>query len=143
MPVAPRPTREHLDSELTLSPLDVLTDCVPSLPLRRLVGLFRCRFDQCNVQACALAACTVSVISTNDVAYLPGLPLRVPRRLWKVTDSNRLLILHFLRESPPLWSDAVALVSVGGPHPLIPILPVCTFIPAFPSKYVYPDCSLF
>ena len=27
----------------------------------------------CNVQACALAACTVSVISTNDVAYLLGL----------------------------------------------------------------------
>ena len=57
-------------------------------PLLPLSGLFRCRFDKCNVQACALAACTVSVISTNDVAYLPGLPLRVPRRLWKVQDSN-------------------------------------------------------
>ena len=88
VPVAPRPTREHLDSEITLSPLVVLTDWLPSLPLRRLVGLFRCRFDQCNVQACALAACTASVISTNDVAYLPGLPLRVPRRLRKVQDSN-------------------------------------------------------
>ena len=52
-------------------------------PLRRLVGLFRCRFDQCNVQACALAACTASVISINAFAYLPGLPLRVPRRLWE------------------------------------------------------------
>lgn len=57
-------------------------------PLLPLSGLFRCRFDQCNVQACALAACTASVISTNDVAYLPGLPLRVPRRLRKVRDSN-------------------------------------------------------
>ena len=51
----------------------VLTGWLPSLPLRRHVGLFRCRFDQCNVQACALAACTVSVISTNAFAYLPGL----------------------------------------------------------------------
>ena len=42
-------------------------------PLLQLVGLFRCRFDFCNVQACALAACTVSVISTNAFAYLPGL----------------------------------------------------------------------
>ena len=33
------------DSELTLSPLVVLTDWLPSFPLRRLVGLFRCRFD--------------------------------------------------------------------------------------------------
>ena len=53
---------------------------IPSFPLRRLVGLFRCRFDQCNVQACALAACTASVISTNAFAYLPGLSLYVPRR---------------------------------------------------------------
>ena len=43
-------------SELTLSPLAVLTDLVPSFPLLQLVGLFRCRFDFCNVQACALAA---------------------------------------------------------------------------------------
>ena len=56
VPVAPCPTREHQDSELTLSLLVVLTDWVPSLPLRRLVGLFRCRFDSCSVQACALAA---------------------------------------------------------------------------------------
>ena len=62
-------------------------------PLRRLVGLFRCRFDQCNVQACALAACTASVISTNDAAYLPGLSPYVPRRSWKVACSKRLLIL--------------------------------------------------
>ena len=44
------------DSELTLSPPAVLTVCVPSFPLLQLVGLFRCRFDFCNVQACALAA---------------------------------------------------------------------------------------
>ena len=44
------------DSELTLSPPAVLTDWVPSFPLLQLVGLFRCRFDFCNVQACALAA---------------------------------------------------------------------------------------
>ena len=83
-------------------------------PLRRLVGLFRCRFDQCNVQACALAACTVSVISTNDAAYLPGLSLYVPRRSWKVAESNRLLI--FRRFAPT--------------------------IPAFTSHYVYPDFLL-
>ena len=35
--------------------------------------------------------CTSSVISTNDVAYLPGLSLYVPRRSWKVAESNRLL----------------------------------------------------
>ena len=29
------------------------------------------------------------------LAYLPGLPLRVPRRWWKVADSNRWLILGF------------------------------------------------
>lgn len=39
--------------------------------------------------------------------------------------------LSFFGESPPLWSDAVALISVGGPHPLIPFLPVCTFYPGF------------
>ena len=93
---------------------------IPSLPLHRLVGLFRCRFDQCNVQACALAACTASVISTNDVAYLPGLPLRVPRRLRKVRDSNSRSVL-------PLASLAVRCF-----RPL-----------SQPSQYVYPDCSLF
>ena len=93
---------------------------IPFFPLRRLVGLFRCRFDKCNVQACALAACTVSVISTNDVAYLPGLPLRVPRRLWKVRDSNSRSVL-------PLASLAVRCF-----RPL-----------SQPSQYVYPDCSLF
>ena len=31
VPVARRPTRERLDSEITLSPPAVLTDCVPSL----------------------------------------------------------------------------------------------------------------
>ena len=93
---------------------------IPFFPLRRLVGLFRCRFDKCNVQACALAACTVSVISTNDVAYLPGLPLRVPRRLRKVRDSNSRSVL-------PLASLAVRCF-----RPL-----------SQPSQYVYPDCSLF
>ena len=43
--------------------------------------------------------------------------------------------LRFFRESPPLWSDAVALVSVGGPHPLIPILPVCANYPGFYLPY--------
>ena len=43
--------------------------------------------------------------------------------------------LSFFGESPPLWSDAVALISVGGPHPLIPIF--CLLAPtiqAFTSQ---------
>ena len=48
-----------------------------------------------------------SVISTNDAAYLPGLPLRVPRRWWKVADSNRWLIVaglpHRYRLFPSLY----------------------------------------
>lgn len=56
---------------------------------------------------------------TNDVAYLPGLPLRVPRRLRKVRDSNSRSVL-------PLASLAVRCF-----RPL-----------SQPSQYVYPDCAL-
>ena len=55
--------------------------------------------------------CTSSVISTNDVAYLPGLSLYVPRRSWKVVDSNHrrtscfqhslTLLVPFLSANPP------------------------------------------
>ena len=65
------------------------------------------------------------MISVNDVAYLPGLPLRVPRRFVEGAGFEPTAHLSSSGESPPLWSDAVALISVGGPHPLIPILPVC------------------
>ena len=83
-------------------------------PLRRLVGLFRCRFDQCNVQACALAACTASVISTNAFAYLPG--------------------LHAARPS--------AFVKGGGVEPPAHLSPVCANYSGFFLPYVYPDFLL-
>ena len=34
------------------------------------------------------------MISINAFAYLPGLPLRVPRRLWGKPDSNRQPNVH-------------------------------------------------
>ena len=52
----------------------------------------------------------------------------VPRRLWKVAESNRLLIRGSLM-SPPRGRTAVAFFSVGGSF--IPSLPVCANYPGF------------
>ena len=52
--------------------------------------------------------------------------------------------LKLFRESSPLWSDAVALVSaMGQAFPLIPMLPVCANYSGFYlPKYIYPDFLL-
>ena len=55
------------------------------------------------------------VISTNDFAYLPGLPPHDPRRLWGKPDSNRQPNVH-----------DVALTSEG-----------------LPSYSYFPECSYF
>ena len=104
---------------------------IPSLPLRRLVGLFRCRFDQCNVQACALAACTVSVISINAFAYLPGLHAARPSAFVERWRSRTACSSKLFRESSPLWSDAVALVSAMGQA--FPLFQCCRFAPTIPA----------
>ena len=59
--------------------LVVLTDWIPSFPRRHL----QVSFDAAYLQDS----------SCQWFAYLPGLSLHVPRRLRKVADSNRLLIL--------------------------------------------------
>ena len=124
MPVAPRPTREHLDSEITSFLPAVLTgfDTVSF----HSVG-FEVYFDavstKCNVQACALAACTVSVISTNDVAYLPGLHAARPSAFVEGGGVE-----------PPAHLSILGITAMrnGRPSiPLIPTMPVCANYPGF------------
>ena len=78
-------------SELTLSPPAVLTDWVPSLSTPSACRSLSMPFRFDTRTGLRPGCCISSVISTNDFAYLPGLPLHVPRRLWKVAESNRLL----------------------------------------------------
>ena len=81
------------DSEITAILLVVLTGWVPSLSTpsvsRSLSMPFRLMLSPCfrSSQPRPLA------MLHQFLAYLPGLPLRVPRRWWKVADSNRWLIL--------------------------------------------------
>jgi hypothetical protein len=84
------------------------------------------------------------VISTNDAAYLPGLLAARPSAFVEGGGVEPPAHLSIFRESPPLWSDAVALISVGGPSiPLIPILPVCANYSGFYLPCIsYPDFSL-
>ena len=54
------------------------------------IGLFRCRFDSgLRTGLAALAPSILSVISTNDCAYLPGLHAARPSALSDVPESNR------------------------------------------------------
>ena len=64
--------------------------------------------------------CTSSVISTNAFAYLPGLSLYVPRRLWKVQDSN--LRCPRFQDVTLRWVTLLCLRPLGQP-----------------SKYIYPE----
>ena len=55
----------------------------------------------------SLQSASPSCHAPSILAYLPGLPLRVPRRWWKVADSNRWLIVaglpHRYRLFPSLY----------------------------------------
>ena len=75
-------------SEITLSPPVVLTglNTVSSTPSACRSLSLPFRFD--TRTGLRPGCCTSSVISTNAFAYLPGLSLYVPRRLWKVRESN-------------------------------------------------------
>ena len=61
--------------------------------------------------------CTSSVISTNAFAYLPGLTLHDPRRLWKVQDSNLRCPTLFiaLPSIKPSATYSVCLQPLGQP----------------------------
>ena len=74
------------------------------------------------------------MISTNDAAYLPGLHAARPSAFVEGGGVEPPAHRNSFGESPPLWSDAVALVSAmceALNHPLIPMLPVCAFYPGF------------
>ena len=72
-----------------------------------------------------LLATHLAIVYSVYSAYLPGLPLRVPRRLWKVTESNRLLIRGFLM-SPPRGRTAVAFLRT-----VFILFQSCRFAPLF------------
>ena len=66
------------------------------------------------------------MISTNDVAYLPGLPLRVPRRFVEGAGFEPTMFKGTLAITIHIIKHRACLRPLGQP-----------------SKYVYPDCSLF
>ena len=74
-----------------------------------------------------LLATHLAIVYSVYSAYLPGLPLRVPRRLWKVTESNRLLIRGFLM-SPPRGRTAVAFLRT-----VFILFHLCRFAPVIPA----------
>ena len=85
--------------------------------------------------------CTSSVISTNDAAYLPGLHAARPSAFVEGGGVGPPAHPKHFGESPPLWSDAVAIISAmceALNHPLIPILPVC----ANYSGFYLPNMSI-
>ena len=92
VPVAPRPTRERLDSELTLSPPVVLTDWLPSLSTpsacRSLSMPFR-------------SGLSPSPCSINH-AYLPGLLSARPSAFVEGGGVEPPAHPKLFRESPPL-----------------------------------------
>ena len=85
-----------------------------------------------------------SVISTNDFAYLPGLLAARPSAFVVGGGVEPPAHLSFFGESPPLWSDAVALVSAMVVE--FPLFQFCLFAPtiqAFTYPIMsYPDLSL-
>ena len=95
VPVAPRPTRERLDSEITLSPPAVLTDWVPSLSTPSAcwsVSMpFRGGHSRYGYPGDTIHHVTLFLPTYRDCT------LHVPWRLWKVKDSNlRCLALRFI-----------------------------------------------
>ena len=93
VPVAPRPTRERLDSEITLSPPAVLTDWVPSLSTPSVcwsVSMpFRGGHSRYGYPGDTIHHVTLFLPTYRDCT------LHVPWRLWKVKDSNlRCARLH-------------------------------------------------
>ena len=95
VPVAPRPTRERLDSEITLSPPAVLTDWVPSLSTPSVcwsVSMpFRGGHSRYGYPGDTIHHVTLFLPTYRDCT------LHVPWRLWKVKDSNlRCLALRFI-----------------------------------------------
>ena len=95
VPVAPRPTRERLDSEITLSPPAVLTDWVPSLSTPSVCWSlslpFRGGHSRYGYPGDTIHHVTLFLPTYRDCT------LHVPWRLWKVKDSNlRCIALRFI-----------------------------------------------
>ena len=126
------PTRDAYRFGNYLAPPVVLTDWLPSLS---------------TPSACRSLSMPFQLMALHDPLrdYSPPiLPLCIqyiqptcrvctlhdPRRLWKVADSNRLLIYSI--RGPPLNAGE------GDAH--LFHLPVCTFIPAFPSFISATSC---
>ena len=86
VPVAPRPTRERLDSEITLSPPAVLTDWIPSLSTPSVcwsVSMpFRGGHSRYGYSGDTIHHVTLFLPTCRDCT------LHVPWRLRKVRDSN-------------------------------------------------------
>ena len=95
VPIALRPTRERLDSEITLLPPAVLTGWVPSLSTPSVcwsVSMpFRGGHSRYGYPGDTIHHVTLFLPTYRDCT------LHVPWRLWKVKDSNlRCLALRFI-----------------------------------------------
>ena len=115
------------DSELTSSPPAVLTDCLPSLStpsaLRSLSMPFQLRalHDPLRDYSPPILPLCIQYIQPT----CRDCTLHVPRRLWKVAESNRLLIRGSLM-SPPRGRTAVAFLRT-----VCILFQSCRFAPLF------------
>ena len=100
VPVAPRPTRERLDSEITLLPPAVLTDWIPSLSTPSVcwsVSMpFRGGHSRYGYPGDTIHHVTLFLPTYRDCT------LHVPWRLWKERDSNPRCPTLFRRLSEAL-----------------------------------------
>ena len=79
-----------------------------------------------------------SVISTNDFAYITGIVSTRPSAFVVGGGVEPPAHLSFFGESPPLWSDAVALVSAMVVE--FPLFQFCLFAPNI-QAFTYPNMS--
>ena len=105
----------HTDSEITFALRLYLRVEIPSFPLLSCarLGLFRCRFGLAR-PVLALQSDLPPHAPSILSLHLPGLPLRVPRRWWKVRCSKPLLIPGSLENTFSLF-------------------PSCRLAPSFPA----------
>lgn len=111
VPVAPRPTRERLDSEITLLPPAVLTDWIPSLSTPSVcwsVSMpFRGGHSRYGYPGDTIHHVTLFLPTYRDCT------LHVPWRLRKVRDSNpRAIADLLLSREPPYHSANLPFVTV-------------------------------
>ena len=95
VPIAPRPTRERLDSEITLLPPAVLTGWVPSLSTPSVCWSVSMPFRGGHSRY-GYPGDTIHHVTLFRPTYR-DCTLHVPWRLWKVKDSNlRCIALRFI-----------------------------------------------